>query len=140
MQAFPPLSPGIKYAALNQWGAWASGKTNPPIRAFIAKLGWKVLTEDNSLCVKLVRNKYLKDRNLFPYKAKTTDSPIWKHILNERDLIRKRIRWKIENGKNISFWDDNWALQTSLSKCPHIITNGRDNNLCVADFILPSKH
>lgn len=40
-------------------------KTRPLNNAFIAKLGWKILTEPQNLWVSLIRNKYLKISHFF---------------------------------------------------------------------------
>ena len=63
-------------------------KTNAVNKAFQYKLAWKVMSNESSLWTQSIKAKYLKDKNLFDYKRKSTNSPVWKSILNCRDLLR----------------------------------------------------
>lgn len=112
-------------------------KTNPLNRAFIAKLGWNILT-NNNLWASLMRKKYLHNTDFLSCKPKSSDSTIWRHIFSQRKILRKGILWKLGNGKDINFWNDNWAIQSSLKNYLHNITVNIED--WVAYFILPSKN
>ena len=58
--------------------------------------------------------KYLHTNDFLTYKRKTTDSPIWKNLLNCRALVKQGIIWKVGNGESISFWYDNWIENKNL--------------------------
>ena len=75
--------------------------------AYQAKLAWKILTNHNSLWVRLMRSKYLRQQNFFLTQRKQGDSLVWKSILNCRNLIRQGLMWTIGDGKDIFFWQDN---------------------------------
>lgn len=47
-------------------------------------------------------------RIIFPARAKSTSSMVWKSILEARDLIDKGARWRVSNGKNIKIWEHRW--------------------------------
>ena len=58
--------------------------------------------------------KYLHNVDYLNYKRKTTKSPVWKNLLKCRNLVRQGIIWKLGNGKNISFYHDNWIENKNL--------------------------
>ena len=90
-------------------------KMEPVNQAFLAKLGWKVLTDHNNLWVKLIRQTYLSRTNFWEYKYKPSDSCIWKKILKSRSLLSQGIRWKIGDGVSTLFWLDNWVMNRNLA-------------------------
>lgn len=111
-------------------------RTYPLNRAFIEKLGWKILTDDNNLWAKIMRKKYLQnDNTFFASKRKARDSLVWSQILSQREILRKGIRWKLGNGNSISFWQDNWIGQYVLKELPGIDLNLVNNDCTVAQFI-----
>lgn len=97
--------PELKFALLNLiYGGLRLRKTVLINKAFIAKLGWEILTEENNLWVKLIKEEYLFNSSFFNDKSKRADSPIWRHLLQQRGILRKGIRWKVGNGENILFF------------------------------------
>lgn len=61
--------------------------------AYLAKLGWKVLTQPNNLWVQLVTAKYLDNNshNFFKVRKSSSSYFVWKHTLDHRKLLRKGI-------------------------------------------------
>ena len=114
-------------------------RTLPLNKAFIAKLGWKILTEPTNYWVQLVTQKYLQGQSFFSCKPKPNDSPIWKHILLQRPLLQQGIRWKIGDGSKIFFWLHNWCADDNLMTKLNLSENQVDLNLRVKDFILPNR-
>lgn len=39
----------------------------------------------------------------------------WRKLMIFRSTFRKSLRWTIGNGFNVSFWEDNWVYQSSIS-------------------------
>lgn len=101
------------------------------------KLVWKLLKDDNSLWVKLVRKKYLKNDSLFTHKVSVLASWQWKHLMRLRNMFCQGLRWQIGNGSDIRFWDDNWLLPSPLSSL--LIPPDSSHSLLVSDFILPCR-
>ncbi|XP_056697878.1 uncharacterized protein [Spinacia oleracea] len=136
-----PLIAWKKVCQPKDQGGLGLRRTYPLNRAFIAKLGWKILTEENNLWVKIMRKKYLQNNNsFFTVKKKTRDSVIWNHILNQREILRKGIRWRLGNGKSINFWRDNWIGQYALIDLPVIAQNASNEETTVAHFIDDRKN
>lgn len=109
----------------------------PLNQAFIAKLGWKILSDPNNLWVKIIRNKYLTDSTFFDYNSKSKDSFIWRKILSQRELLRKGIRWKIGDGRDILFWLDNWTCHCSLIELLGTSPTQVNINEKVSNYVLP---
>ncbi|XP_056688407.1 uncharacterized protein [Spinacia oleracea] len=135
-----PLIAWNKVCQPKDQGGLGLRRTYPLNRAFIAKLGWKILTDENNLWAKIMRKKYLQNTNFFSAKRKIKDSPIWISILNQREILRKGIRWKIGNGNHINFWKDNWVGQYALSDLPCNSPNSSRGDVYVNSFIDESKN
>jgi len=72
--------------------------------AFLAKLGWKILTQPENFWVQQMRAKYGSPNHFFDCRSKRSDSWVWKCLL--RPFIKQGIRWKVGNGRSINFWTD----------------------------------
>ncbi|KAL5842865.1 hypothetical protein ACOSQ3_013468 [Xanthoceras sorbifolium] len=59
----------------------------------------------------LLRNKYLKNRNLVAanYKLKGTASSTCRAIVFGANLLNKGLRWRIGGGDKVRFWEDLWV-------------------------------
>ncbi|XP_021761435.1 uncharacterized protein LOC110726292 [Chenopodium quinoa] len=109
-----PLIAWDKICRPKNAGGLGLRRTMPLNNAFIAKLGWKIISEPNSLLVKIIRDKYLCNKSFFECIPNVKDSYIWRKILAQWEILRKGIRWKIGNVMDIHFWIDNWATNQSL--------------------------
>ena len=72
-------------------------------KEFQRKHAWKILTNVDSICVRIMRTKYLKNQDFLLYSIRQTYSPIWNSIMNCRQLLRKGMIWKASEGNEISF-------------------------------------
>ncbi|XP_056697525.1 uncharacterized mitochondrial protein AtMg00310-like [Spinacia oleracea] len=135
-----PLIAWKKVCQPKDQGGLGLRRSYPLNKAFIAKLGWKILTDENNLWAKIMRKKYLQNNNFFSVKKKTRDSPIWSSILNQREILRKGIRWKLGNGNTINFWKDNWIGQYALSDLSGISSNHIMEDYTVSFFIDETKN
>ena len=104
--------------------------------AYQAKLAWKILTNHNSLWVRLMRTKYLRQQDFFLIPRKQGDSVVWKSILNCRNLLRQGLMWTIGDGKDILFWQDNWIENRSILEILAVDDpDSLDLNTTVSHFI-----
>ena len=66
----------------------------------IAKLGWRILTDNDSrIWVRIMRDKYLKNDNFFRIPKNAGDSIVWKEIINHEKLIGTSLKLCIGDGK-----------------------------------------
>jgi len=77
-------------------------------RAFLAKQAWRVINNPQSLWVKVIKSIYFPNTEFLNAKDKKGSSWSWKGLINGKDLLVKEGPWKIENGKRIRVWEDNW--------------------------------
>lgn len=85
--------------------------------AFLAKLGWRILRDENSLWIQIVKAKYsasTKDCDL--WQPKRGMSNAWKGILKSRYILRKGIKKVVINGKDTLFWLDTWLDEKPLKE------------------------
>lgn len=69
--------------------------------ALVAKLVWAMLTNKESLWVKVLGGKYLRGHSFQAAQAKTTNSWIWKSIIKHRDALMWGLCFKV--GKAMIF-------------------------------------
>lgn len=83
--------------------------------AFLAKLGWRLLTEPKSLWSRVMRAKYCDDRcDLDMFKEKKNASNAWRGIMSSVDVVRKGINIAVGNDQRTFFWHHKWALDKTL--------------------------
>lgn len=75
--------------------------------ALLAKWIMKIEFEDDSLCIELLRRKYLHDGGFFQCKERYA-SQFWKGLLNIRRWLSLGSVWQVGDGSHISFWRDVW--------------------------------
>lgn len=97
------------------------------------------MSEEENLWIEVVRNKYLIKDEFMNRKTRNTDSWAWKKINNTRNLLQKGMRWKLGNGKKISFWIDLWCGDENLLKQQNKHASEVDFNLRVEHFITCDK-
>jgi len=106
-------------------------------KAFQCELAWKVISKEESIWVRVMRTKYLKQNEFLSCLPKSTDSPVWKNILKSRQLIREGLVWKVGTGTDISFWFDNWIGNKNLIQHLDIEDDlNLDPSIRVSEFIL----
>lgn len=72
--------------------------------SFIAKLGWKIVNDKESLCVKVISGKYMKGSNsLSNIWSKQRASNVWQGIVTSLPIWEIRVRKSIGNGRNTLF-------------------------------------
>ena len=104
--------------------------------AALAKLAWRVISDNENWWSQIVRRKYLNKVSFFQANKKQNKSYAWNGVLDARDLVTKGMRWLDENGKKIQFWTFNWAFDCPLLNfIPQSARNTINLNELVADYI-----
>ncbi|MCH84159.1 ribonuclease H protein, partial [Trifolium medium] len=82
------------------------------IRAFnealLAKQGWRILTEPNSLVARIMKAKYFPNGNFLQATQVQRSSYSWQSIQKASWILKKGCFWLVENGQNINIWEDRW--------------------------------
>ena len=76
--------------------------------AFMAKLGWQLVTEHKSLWVKVIAKKVIGEISLKKLNKKQGSSNTWRGITTVAEILRKGARIRVYNGRDTLFWRDLW--------------------------------
>ncbi|CAL1352198.1 unnamed protein product [Linum trigynum] len=104
--------------------------------AMLAKCGWRLMKEKETLWTQLMRGKYGKNReNLDIIKPIKGSSFTWNSVSKTRELLKVGSGWNIHRGNLTRFWFDVWISQVPLIELttgpvPDDIRDGM-----VADFV-----
>ena len=83
--------------------------------AFLTKLGWRMLTEPNSLWSSVLRHKYCRGRcDIDMFQPTSNMSNVWKEITDNAAWLKKGSAVAIGNGQITLFWDHCWATNIPL--------------------------
>lgn len=78
-------------------------------RALIAKLGWLLLKNPNSLWAQSISAKYLKNHHFFDNIAIGGSSWFWQGVTATSDLVKAGVCVLVRNGRKINIWTDPWV-------------------------------
>ena len=71
--------------------------------ALITKLGWRILTNNDSIWVRIMRDKYVKNNDFFRISKKEGNSTVWKKVINHKKYIGANLKWCIRYGRKVFF-------------------------------------
>lgn len=83
-------------------------EANKMNKAMIAKLAWRLATQQNTLLGTVLKNKYFKTSTIFNAKKHYKASWMWGCIMQGVSLIHKFSCWEVGDGKSINIWTDIW--------------------------------
>ncbi|XP_019150554.1 PREDICTED: uncharacterized protein LOC109147346 [Ipomoea nil] len=84
-------------------------------QAFLAKLGWRMLHEKDSLWVQLLRTKYAATSDdVSLWQLRRNMSQTWRGLLKSRHILEGGIKKVVHNGNNTLFWIDKWLVNAPL--------------------------
>ncbi|KAG7568097.1 Ribonuclease H domain [Arabidopsis thaliana x Arabidopsis arenosa] len=88
-------------------------------KALIAKLGWRVLNDKESLWARVLRCKYkvggggVQDRSWLSVKSNWSST--WRSVgTGLRDVVNHGLSWVLGDGQQVCFWTDKWLLGKPL--------------------------
>jgi hypothetical protein len=74
--------------------------------ALLAKQGWRIMTDPESLLAKVVKAKYFPKGHFLHAKRGPKASYSWQSILKASWILKRGCLWLIGNGKDINIWED----------------------------------
>ncbi|GAA0168631.1 hypothetical protein LIER_23304 [Lithospermum erythrorhizon] len=102
--------------------------------ALLCKQAWRLLTDPDSTLALTYKARYFPNGSFLTAELGTKPSYTWLSLLSIRDLINKRTKWELGNGKSINIWKQRWVNHTHsnmlITPCD---TNFKD--LMVSDLI-----
>ncbi|XP_026397117.1 uncharacterized protein LOC113291843 [Papaver somniferum] len=107
-------------------------------QALKAKWVWRYATEKKDLWRRVVQQKLKNKEEVSPptNDDTATGRSNWKSILNNTSFVDKEVKFKLNNGKSITFWLDDWTATGALkARYPAIYKACRNKNASIDDMI-----
>ncbi|XP_071674470.1 uncharacterized protein [Lolium perenne] len=76
--------------------------------AMLSKQCWRLISEPESLCARVLRAKYFPDGDILNCDLKKGSSYTWQSLWSGIQTFKKGHIWRVGDGSNISIWDDPW--------------------------------
>uniref|UniRef100_A0A2N9IPV8 Reverse transcriptase domain-containing protein n=1 Tax=Fagus sylvatica TaxID=28930 RepID=A0A2N9IPV8_FAGSY len=84
--------------------------------ALLAKQGWRLLQNPDTLLHRVLKAKYFPDCSFLDAQIPSHSSFTWRSLAQARHIIRLGTRWRIGNGSQVNIWKDNWISSSSPLK------------------------
>lgn len=81
--------------------------------ALLAKIGWRLLSDPNSLVAQVLLGKYARFSSFMECSAPSNASHGWRSVLAGREILRKCLGWVIGSGDQVRVWQDPWLSCTT---------------------------
>lgn len=76
--------------------------------ALLAKQGWRLLTNPNSLLFQVYKARYFQDGSFLSAQLGSRPSATWRGIWMAKRYLNMEQRCRVGNGNGISIWADPW--------------------------------
>jgi hypothetical protein len=76
--------------------------------ALLAKQGWRILQNTESLAARVLKGKYFPENSFLEASLGCRPSYIWRSIWLAKPLLSEGLIWKVGDGSNINIWGDRW--------------------------------
>ncbi|CAL1395838.1 unnamed protein product [Linum trigynum] len=83
-------------------------------QALLAKIGWRILNEPQSLIAHIYKGKYFPRGSFLTATARSRPFWGWQSILHGRQLLEKGLRWQVGNGQSVPLLQSNWIPKCQL--------------------------
>jgi hypothetical protein len=77
-------------------------------RALLAKQGWRIMQDPNSLTVRILKAKYFPNSYFLEVPIGSRVSYLWRSVCNAREILKLGLLWRVGDGRSIKIWQDRW--------------------------------
>jgi hypothetical protein len=77
--------------------------------ALLAKQGWRLIQNPNSLVARILKEKYHPNVKFLEAHMGRKPSYIWRSLWNARQLLAEGLIWRVGDGSQIGIWRDRWV-------------------------------
>ena len=81
--------------------------------AMLAKQGWRLVQNLDSLVAKVFHEKYYGGESFLNSRLGPRPSYAWQSIWNAKKLLQEGLLWRVGDGKSINIWGARWVLSPS---------------------------
>ncbi|XP_062020783.1 uncharacterized protein LOC133737191 [Rosa rugosa] len=82
--------------------------------ALLAKQGWRILRNPNSLVGRLFKARYFSNDDLLSAPVARCPSACWHGIYTARSTLQNGVRWQVGDGSRIRIWEYAWLPRSVL--------------------------
>ncbi|XP_059429178.1 uncharacterized protein LOC132162990 [Corylus avellana] len=89
--------------------------------ALLAKQGWCLVKNPDSLVAQILKEKYYPNGNFLETPLSKRALYVWRSIWNAKHLLKEGLMWRVGNERNIKIWGRKWlpspttyAIQTPV--------------------------
>lgn len=95
--------------------------------AMLARQGWRLLQNPESLCARVLQAKYFPSSSILDAQPVSGMSYIWRSILKGMNVVKEGMIWRVGSGENIKIWEDPWvpanpSRKLSTTQGAHLLT------------------
>lgn len=83
----------------------------------LAKQGWRLWQNPDSLCAQVLKAKYFPNSTVLEAKLKAGMPFTWRSVLRGIELVKKGMVWRVGDGAGLKNRDDPW-LPRGISRRP----------------------
>ncbi|XP_062021223.1 uncharacterized protein LOC133737733 [Rosa rugosa] len=102
-------------------------------QALLGKQGWRLMMYPDSLVARMLKAKYFPWDDFMEAELGSSPSYLWRSFLWGRELLRKGVRWRIGDGKEVRVFIDPWV--PGLPSFRPILRQGAPLFLRVSDLL-----
>jgi hypothetical protein len=110
--------------------------TKPRNKALLAKLNWRLHDEKESWWARTLTAKYCPNGiTSSPLPIHRGGSSNWRGLKLGHEVFRNGLRWVVNNGQHVSFWNDKWVGNQPLREVIQGPLVLEESNLRICDLI-----
>ena len=91
--------------------------------AMLAKQGWRLLHDNNSLVFQCLKARYFPRTSLFIAKESPNCSFVWKSIVAAFPILKFGCCWRVGNGHSIRILGDKWISNYPTNAPLNLVKN-----------------
>jgi hypothetical protein len=94
--------------------------------AMLGKHGWRLITNPNSLCSRVLKARYYPDCGFMQATVPKRSSATWRAVVAGREALEQGLISRIGDGFLTSVWNDRWIPGARTMKPSIQLSNGND--------------
>jgi hypothetical protein len=103
--------------------------------AMLGKQGWRLMTNPDALCTRVLKGKYFHQGDFLTARAKKNLSHTWRAILAGRKALEAGLIRRISDGKSTDIWANRW-IPEAIGRKPLCQMDGGSAKM-LSDLIEP---